>query len=64
MTLKMQLRLEEAIQTWANISCEDNHDKIMWGSETIIHMTKAVVAVYDAVLESQIHAIREGYYRE
>jgi len=62
MNTMLQAKLEEAIQKWADDNCEsDEWPQDTWtGADTVLLMTEAARAVFDAVVKSQEYAIREG----
>jgi hypothetical protein len=61
MNTLLQAKLEEAIQGWADDNCESSAWPDGWtGADTVLLMTEAARAVFDAVMEVQEYAIREG----
>jgi hypothetical protein len=65
MNTLLMAKLEEKIQQWADDNCESDTWPDGWtGGDTVLLMTEAARAVFDAVMEAQEHAIREGVLAE
>jgi hypothetical protein len=62
----LQAKLEEAIQSWADNNCESIEwpQDILTGEDTVYLMAMAAGAVFEAVVESQRSAVREGMLAE
>jgi NAD(P)H-hydrate repair Nnr-like enzyme with NAD(P)H-hydrate epimerase domain len=61
MNTLLMAKLEEKIQEWADDNCESDAWPRWTGMDTILLMTEAARAVFDAVMEAQEYAIREGF---
>ena len=65
MKLQLKAGLEKAIQEWVDTNCEKSQwPNCYFGGETVPLMTEAAAAVFDAVVEVQEYAIREGFLEE
>ena len=57
-------RLLNTIEQWVETECrKSDWEDVIWGRKTTRLMTDAAIAVFDAVVESQEYAIRQGYLR-
>ena len=65
MNTQLKALLERKIQEWADENCKSAEWPDGWtGENTVFLMAEAASAVFDAVMEAQEHAIREGMLAE
>jgi len=65
MNTQLKALLQQKIQEWAVDNCTKNIWPDGWtGADTVLLMTEAARAVFDAVIEVQEYAIREGMLAE
>ena len=65
MDIHLKAKLQDAIEHWAGEGVDGNDwPAAYFGGETLCLMTGAAASVFDAVIEFQQYAVKEGFFDE